>query len=213
MAPFFGAGLYVAVRGPGGTTAPTPPGCPCAMLGAFAVCGPMYGPSLARLGPLWLPSLGLRSGCGCRDKPGTAAPGNPSPGLLPCLSGARPARRSGPGGPPPASLRPSAAASGRLGSRFGRLPVWLRPCFAAPSRVVGLAWLRACCPRVAAARLGGSPRPGLFPSLLPPGGAAAAGRLFAALVRLRRRRAPGALGVPLRRGKDYAVHLAVDNLV
>lgn len=73
----------------------------------------------------------------------------------------------------------------------------------APGCCASLRWspLRLCgsAPAPPAARLGGSPQPRLFPSLLPPGGAAAAGRLFAALVRLRRRRAPGALGVPLRR--------------
>jgi len=175
---------------------------PCAACsGRLRYAGPIARPlPCPALGPFGCPWPGLRSGCGCRS--GTAAPGNQSPGLLPCLSGALPPVARGAAAPRPprcaGGCGPSAARapvpSGRgimaPGARV-RAP---RPAGGPCARVPWLAPL----PRPGA-RAGGSPRPRLFPSLLPPGGAAAAGAVkpapFTASPPPRARRA----GFPLRR--------------
>lgn len=184
------------------------------MLGPFAVCRahsrPLARPARAPLAAL-ARSL---SGCGCRLR-GTAAPGNQSPGLLPCLSGAARPAAAGPGGPPrslaaPARLRlPGGSGPGSLGC-----PVWLRPCLARPPCVGAVSLgLRACCPRgprCPGARL---PPAGLVPLAAPAGGrggcGAAVRRPCSASPPPRARRAWGSAAA----GKDYGGSLVVDSLV
>jgi len=92
------------------------------------------------------------------------------------LSGAPPPVASGRACPPLAALRPSAAAPGRRGSRFGWLPVWLRPCLSAPGPVSGGPGLLGCGLAAPASPPPGSAVPPgrAFPLAPPPGGRAAA---------------------------------------
>ena len=204
--PPIGAGecatVHVACRGPGGAPAPTPAGCPCAVCsGLNGMRGPCAAPPCPALGPCRLPSaraaFGLRLRLAAHRSLARAR-------SLPCLSGAHPPVARGAAAP----RRPRCAFR-RLGPRLPRGGAVAAPLPGCAVACVGwprLAWLRACLPPPPGARVGGSPRPRLFPSLLPPGGAAAAGPdksgPFTASPPPRARRA----WVPLRRGrkiKDY----------
>ena len=115
-----------------GLSGPTPAHCPCALrcsglFGMRASARPPAPPGPAHYAP---GSGGPGCGCACRR---TAAPGNQSPGLLPCLPGARPARRlRGAAAPRPARCAAPLRRCGDGLPRHGWLPVWLRPCSAAP---------------------------------------------------------------------------------
>ncbi len=108
--------------------------------------------------------------------------GAPAPRLPRCAGGCGPSAAR-----PPARLAPGVAAP---------LPVCARPCVG----WAGLAWLRACGPRVASVRVAGSPR-ARFPPCASPrgarGGWARHGRaLFGSAAAL----GPRGRGYPLRRG-------------
>ena len=109
-----------------------------------AVCGMprSRGPSLARPWALRAPGSGFARAAAAASRPRCA--GQPVARLAALPVGRGAARRSGPGGPPPPSLRLSAA----------RAPARLAPGVAAPLLCCAvacvwwprLAWLRACCP-------------------------------------------------------------------
>lgn len=143
----------VVRRGPRGAR-PRPGSLALAALGPFAVCRAHSRPLSCPARALCCPrsgSFGLRLRLAAHRSLAKAR-------SLPCLSGAaRPVAR-GPAAPRAPSLRRVAAAPRRLGPRFGWLPVWLRPCLARPPCVGAVSLgLRPCCPRVAAARVRGSP--------------------------------------------------------
>ncbi len=182
-----------------GAQGPTPAHWPSLRSGRLRYAAHIRGPSLARLGPCAALAW-ARSGCGCRDKPGTAR----LLGRARCL--AYRARRGPPlaggGGPPPASLRRGLRPLGGsvpgsvVGS--GLLAAPAPGCCAAlrcpPLRLCGSA------PAPPSARAGGTPRAALFPARLPPGGrAAAAGRACAPFYGFAAAARPGRGGFPLRR--------------
>ena len=161
---------------PGARMAPTPPGCP-SFLGAFAVCR-------AHSRPLPCPARALR--CPRAGSLGLRLPfrhrcaGEPVPRLAALPIGRGAARRSGPGGPPPPSLRPLAAAPGRLGPRLPRGGALWPPAQGCgpPAHAGGpcarVPWLTPL-PRPGA-RAGGSPRAGLVSLAAPAGGRGGCGR-------------------------------------
>ena len=204
--------LHVTPRGPGGTrggapSAPTPVGCPCALrcsglFGMRASARPRLPPArhITRRARV---ARAAAAPCGAPLRRGTSPPAcclaYRARGPPAACGGRRPPTR--PAAPPRCAVA-AAAYPGAVCSRCGG-----GPCFAGPA-LRGWAGRRLAagrrCPRVAAARAGGTPRAALFPARLPPGGrAAAAGRASAPSDGFAACRAARARGFPLRRGLPH----------
>lgn len=172
-----GSGPVCCRAGPRGHYGPHPARLPLrGMLGASAVCR-------AHSRPLVRPARALR--CPRAGSLGLRLPfrhrcaGQPVARLAALPIGRGAARRSGPGGPPPPSLRRGLRPLGGSGPGSLGGPVWLRPCFAAPWPVSGGPGLLGCglaVPGLPGARAGGSPRAGLISLAAPAGGRGGCGR-------------------------------------